>query len=263
MRNFLMKKILVVSLVYNKKQFLSDCVMSVANQTLSKDKYMHLLFDNNSTDGAERLCDIFAKKFNHIRVVHMNKNLGQMPAYNWILREWIPKNMPNAEIECQVDSDDMLTPIALSEVEKKFVNKEIGHAYSDFNIISAMGHLKIQAHPKAKQVEPKIELSAEGQKILRMYELRFNSIGHLRSMRVSALNEIDGFDETYKYATDMSMSCRMLSSRFKVVKIPKILYQWREHGMGQIQAIDSKLQTDNAQNIIKFYAEKWKKEGLL
>jgi hypothetical protein len=82
-------------------------------------------------------------------------------------------------------------------------------------------------------------------------------------MRISALKNIGGFDETYKYATDVSMACKMLSSKYKVAKIPKILYQWREHGESQIQGSVSKEQTKNWQDLIKYYTEKWKKEGLM
>lgn len=257
-----MKKFLVISLVHNKKQFLSDCIMSVVNQTMPKDKFIHLLIDNGSTDGAQVVCEVFSKKYSHIRLVKMDQNFGQMPAYNWALREWIPKEMPEAEIMCHVDADDLLSNIALDEVEKKFrIGVDIGQTYSDFNIISASGITKIKAHPKAKQVDPKIELTDRGQAILRLFECRFNSIGHLRAMRISSLNDIGGFDESYKYATDVNMACKMLSSKYKVAKIPKILYHWREHGKDQVQGSVSGEQTKCWKELISFYSEKWKKEG--
>lgn len=257
-----MKNILIISLVHNKKQFLSDCVMSAVNQTISKDRYVHLLLDNGSTDGADKMCEVFERKYPHIRFVKMNQNLGQMPAYNWVLKNWIPAEMPDAEIMCHLDADDMLSNIALDEVDKKFrSNLEIGQTYSDFNIVSSSGALKIKAHPKAKQVDPKIELTDKGQAILRLYEYKFNTIGHLRSIRISSLLDIGGFDETFKYATDVNMACKMLSSKYKVSKIPKILYQWREHGKDQVQGSVSGEQTKCWKDLIALYSEKWKKEG--
>lgn len=259
-----MAKIIVVSLVYNKKRFLSDCVLSVVNQTLPKNKYTHLLVDNSSTDGVDKLCALFAKKYQHIRFEKMNKNMGQMPAYNWVLNGWLPKHMSDADILVQLDADDMMTSIALNEVARKFdSNPQIGHTYSDFNIINAAGGLKVHAHPKAKQVSPKIELTDEGQRLLRAWELRFNCIGHLRAMRISSLRAIGGFDETWEYATDVNMACKMLSSKFKVAKIPKILCLWREHGKEQVQGNVSEKQTWCWQQIVHYYSEKWKKEGLI
>lgn len=259
-----MAKILVVSLIHNKKRFLSDCVLSVVNQTIPKSQYLHLLIDNASTDGADKLCELFAKKYAHIRFCRMKSNIGQMPAYNWVLNRWLMDNCSDADIMCQVDADDLITPIALKEVVCKFdSNKEIGHTYSDFNIINAGGAVKIYSHPKAKQVDPKIELTDKGQRTMRVWELKFNIIGHLRAMRISALKEIGGFDETYRFATDFSMAAKMLSSRFKVAKIPKTLYCWREHGLGQVQSVDSKQQTEDWKNLVELYSKKWKIDGLI
>ena len=194
----------------------------------------------------------------------MDTNLGQMPAYNWVLNEWIPKQMPEASIMCQVDADDMIANIALDEVDRKFKsNAKIGHTYSDFNIITSSGSLKTRAHPKAKQVDPKIELTDQGQRILRAWEIRFNVVGHLRALRISHLYDIGGFDESYKYATDVNMACRSLSSKYMVAKIPKILYQWREHGLGQVQSKSSNEQTKNWEAIRKYYGNLWKTKGLI
>jgi len=257
-------KIILVSLVYNRKNLVGLAVQSAINQTLDKSKWVHVIIDNASTDGADRVCKVFDKKYSHIHYVKMASNLGQMPAYNWVLNNWIPNNVPDAEIMVHLDSDDMLMSNALVEIENKFrSNSLIGQIYSDFNIININGKIKHKRHPKAKQVDPRIELTEDGQKILRIWEIKFNVIGHIRAMRIEALRSIGGFDECYKYATDVNMACKMLTSSYMVAKIPKILYLWREHGKDQVQGEKSIEQTRCWNEICSKYRELWKESSLI
>lgn len=257
-----MLKIILVTLVHNRKNLVGPAIQSAVNQTLPKDKWMHLIIDNASDDGADKVCEVFSAKYSHIVFQRMPTNMHQMPAYNWALG-WIKQNHPEAEIMAMLDSDDLLAANALAEVEKMFdAHPEIGQTYSDFNIIDGKGNLKIKAHPKAKQVDPKIELTDMGQKILRSWEIKYNVIGHMRSMRIKALQDIGGFDETYKYATDVNMACKMLSSKYKVMKIPKILYLWRQHDQ-QIEKQNSPQQTLDWENIQKKFLKLFKENGLI
>jgi glycosyltransferase involved in cell wall biosynthesis len=250
-------KILLVSLIHNRANLLSDCVMSAVNQILPRDLYTHLLLDNSSTDNAPQIAQMFAQKYSHVRFESMGSNLGQMPAYNWVLNEWAPKYEPEALVLAQLDSDDRLTTIALEEVYNKFKsNNDLIQTYSDFSVIDVAGRVKIKAHPKAKQVDPNIELTEEGQSRLRELEVRHNNIGHCRAFRIDYLREIGGFDETYKYATDVNMACKSLSSKYKVAKIPKVLYEWRQHGE-QIEGAASKEQTDCWEKLRQKYASQW------
>ena len=255
-------KLLLVSLVHNRRHLLGECVLSGVNQTLPTNQWIHLLIDNASTDGADVLAESFARKYPHVRFARMGSNLGQMPAYNWVLNTWVPNNLPDTDVLVQLDSDDVLTPFALEEVDKAFIDPRLIQTYSDFDIIDAQGRIKLHAHPKAKQVDPAIELTEAGQRLLRVYETNYNSIGHLRALRIPYLCEIGGFDETYRYATDVNMACRSLSSKYMVRKIPRVLYQWRDHG-GQVQGEVSKEQTECWESIRRYYQQLWTKEGKL
>ena len=258
-----MSKIVLVTIVHNRKHLVGQAIQSAVNQTLDKKYWVHLILDNASDDGADKVAEVFAKKYNHIHFVRMGTNKGQMPTYNFALK-WIEKNIPEADVLVQLDSDDILSVNALEEVRKKFdSNQSIGYTYSDFNIIGPSGQLKHKRHSKAKQVDPKIELTDAGQKILRTWEIKFNVIGHLRAMRIKALQEIGGFDESFLYATDVNMACRMLSSKYKVAKIPKILYHWREHGKDQVQGEKSAEQTRCWKELCAKYRKLWAEKGLI
>ena len=254
-----MSKILLVTLVNNRKHLVGEALQSAVNQTLNKDKWLHLVIDNNSTDGADKVCEVFSKKYNHMHFVRMSTNLHQMPAYNWALK-WVEENYPEADIMVHLDSDDVLLSNALEEVYKIFVeHPEIGATYSGFNIISKSGRKTYRNHPKARQVNN--QFSKEGQRELRKLFVSANPCGHLRAMRIKCLKDIGGFDESQRFATDFNMSGRMME-RYPVVKIPKVLYNWRQHDV-QVERQHSPEQTQNWMELKAHYRERWEKMGLI
>ena len=255
-----MTKIVLVSLVHNRKGLVGPAIQSAINQTLDKSKWIHLLIDNASTDGADKVCEVFAKKYQHIYFEKMDSNLGQQKAYNWVLDKWLPDNAPEAEIFSVLDSDDLLAAVALEEVEKMFdANPKVGMTYSGFNIIDGKGRTKIKNHPKAKLV--KNQLSEEGQKILRRIFLAQNPIGHQRSFRISSLRDIGGFNTNYQYSTDYNAAGRMLQKHW-VAKIDKVLYLWRQHNK-QVERQHSPQQTKDWKDMQKEFREIFTEKGLI
>lgn len=255
-----MSKILLVTLVHNRKHLVGAAIKSAMDQSLPKDKWAHLIIDNLSTDGAETVAKHFSDKNDNIEFVQMDENLGQQRAYNFVLDEWIPKNMPNVEIMAILDSDDLLKPNALSEVLKMFSeHPEIGQTYSGFDIIKKSGKVKHPNHAKAKLIPNQFTL--EGQRTLRKVFIKANPIGHLRAFRVKCLKDIGGFNTKYQYATDYNIAGRMLM-KYPVVKIDKVLYQWRQHDV-QVERQHSPLQTKNWQDMQKEFRKLFIKKGLI
>lgn len=255
-----MTKMVLVSTVWNRKSLVGEAIQSAVNQTLNKDKWIHLLIDNGSTDGADQVCEVFAKKYSHIHFERMGSNLGQQKAYNYVLDEWLPKHAPEAEIFSVLDSDDLLVPTALEEVEKMYdAHPEIGMTYSGFHIVDGKGRIKMKDHPKAKFVPN--QFTPEGQLRLRKIFLSQNPIGHFRSFRIKCLRDIGGFNTSYQYATDYNAAGRMLE-KYPVVKINKVLYKWRQH-TEQVERQHSPQQTKDWQDMQKEFREKWTKDGLI
>lgn len=255
-----MVKIVLVSLVHNRRNLVGLALQSAVNQTLSKDKWIHLVIDNASTDGADKVCEVFAKKHAHIKFVRMLSNLGQQPAFNYVLDEWLPTNASEAEILCNLDSDDELTPKALEEVEKMFdAHPEIGQAYTGFHIIDGKGNIKVKNHPKAKLVPN--QFTPEGQKTLRKIFLAQNPIGHMRSFRIKCLRDISGFNTKYTYSTDYNAAGRMLM-KYPVVKIDQVLYRWRQH-TDQVERQHSPQQTKDWKDMQIEFATLFREKGLI
>lgn len=254
-------KTLLVTLIHNRKRFLAPAIQSAVNQTLPKEQFIHLLVDNGSTEpGIPDLINAFQKRYSNIIYLPLPTNIGQQPAYNLVLNEWLPKNFPEAELWATLDSDDLLKPDALLEANKLFeLYPKVGQVYSGFDIINSDGNIKVKNHPKAKLIPN--QFSEAGQLTLRRTFLSQNCVGHLRAFRVSALKDIGGFNTDYKYATDFNIAGRMLE-KFWVAKIDKVLYQWRQHDE-QVERQHSPEQTDNWKKLKEEFSKKWVASGLI
>ncbi|MFA5023420.1 MAG: glycosyltransferase family A protein [Patescibacteria group bacterium] len=255
-----MPKIILVTLVHNRKHLVGLSLQSAINQSLPKDKWVHLVIDNKSSDGADLVCDAFKKKCTNMFFIKMNENIGQQKAYNFVLNEWLPNNYKDAGLFCVLDSDDMLAPNALSEADNMFnTHPEVGQTYSGFSIIDKKNRVVVKNHAKAKLVQN--QFTVEGQKQLRKIFISQNPIGHMRCFNIPCLRDIGGFNTQYQYATDYNIAGRMLM-RHPVVKIDKVLYLWRQHDQ-QVERQHSPQQTKDWQDMQKEFKEIFTKEGLI
>lgn len=69
----------VIVPVYNVKPYLREAIDSVIRQTYQK--FQLVLVDDGSTDGSGRICDLYQKTDQRIRVIHQ-KNKGLSGARN-------------------------------------------------------------------------------------------------------------------------------------------------------------------------------------
>ena len=72
-------KISVIVPVYNVEPYLRKSINSLVEQTYSNLEI--ILVDDGSTDGSEAICDEYADRYPHIKVIHQ-KNAGQSAARN-------------------------------------------------------------------------------------------------------------------------------------------------------------------------------------
>lgn len=90
--------------VYNAENYLHECIASLLSQTF-KD-YEVILVDDGSRDTSRAICDEYASKYTHIRVVHQENSGAYNARLAGIIRsagEWITF----------VDADDCLPQDAL------------------------------------------------------------------------------------------------------------------------------------------------------
>lgn len=252
-------KIVLVTLVHNRKHLVGAALQSAINQTLDKKYWIHLVIDNASTDGADQVCEVFEKKYDHIYFERRDQNYHQMPSYNFAL-DWIEQHHPDAEVMVHLDSDDELKPEALKEVFDTFTKyPDIGQVYTGFDIIDKRGRVKHKNHAKAKMIPN--QHTPEGQQQLRKMFVSANPIGHLRAMRIKCLRDIGGFDESMRFSTDYNMAGKMLM-KYPIIKIDKSLYKWRQHD-DQIERHYSPEQTKNWHDLQAKYKKLFKKNGFI
>ena len=113
------EKIGVIVPVYKTEKYVAECIESILAQTYTN--FRLILVDDGSPDGAGAICDEYATKDQRITVIHQ-ENAGVTRA-----RARGVEEAADCEWITFVDSDDMLTKIALNE----FIN----HTSSEADII--------------------------------------------------------------------------------------------------------------------------------
>ncbi|OYT16620.1 MAG: hypothetical protein B7C24_06815 [Bacteroidetes bacterium 4572_77] len=237
----------LVTLVKNKAAFLKPCFKSVKEQKFKN--FLYIVVNDGSEDHSDEIIRKFQSKHKNVRYYSFKDSAGQMPRYNFILKE-INKKYPHIKYMGHLDADDMLLPGAVHEGIKYFETtrqKDIGHISSHFYIIDASGKV-INKRPR---IYPKLISKSNW----RHAQVTNNLFGHFRVMRIDCLNDVGGFDEQFKYATDYNMACRMLD-KYNVAIHPRVLYLWRQH-KNQVEKLSGKEQTKCWKDMQKYYKKRW------
>lgn len=120
----MMPSVSIIIPIYNKRDYLADCIAQLLNQTFSD--YEIILIDDGSTDGSDVVADEFASRYSHIKVFHqvnqgvsVARNVGvQKACGNWI---WF------------IDADDIPESAWLQKIQPLFQCDHYDIICSDFN----------------------------------------------------------------------------------------------------------------------------------
>jgi GT2 family glycosyltransferase len=186
--------------------WLMDAVASVREQFYSR--WELILVDDASTSAATRaaLAELVGVD-PRIHVVWQERNGGISAATNAGLRA------ATGEFLALLDHDDRLTPDALFEVVRCFVERlDLDAVYTDQDKIDAEG----------RRYEPffKPDWSPE---LFRgvMY------VGHLLVVRRSVAFAVGGFDSRFDKVQDFEFMLRVSEKTDHIAHVPKVLYHWR------------------------------------
>lgn len=102
-------KLSIIVPIYKVEEFLRKCVDSLLAQDMSSDEYEIILVDDGSPDECPAICDVYAAKFENIRVIH-RKNGGLSAARNSGIE------VAQGEYVMFVDSDDYIEPNLLDNL---------------------------------------------------------------------------------------------------------------------------------------------------
>ncbi|MCL5091015.1 MAG: glycosyltransferase [Patescibacteria group bacterium] len=120
-----MKKIAVITPVFNGEKFLENCINSVASSVLNKNFLLeHLLIDDGSTDNSWKAMQEF--KFPHLKKFRFEKNKGQSAAMNFGVIN------TTAEYLFFIGVDDVLFQNSLNSLLQKAEQDNLDWIYGDF-----------------------------------------------------------------------------------------------------------------------------------
>lgn len=108
-------KISIIVPVYNKKDYLDECIESILSQTYGNLEL--LLVDDESTDGSGAICDKYADADGRVRVFHQ-KNGGPTAAVMCGMREAV------GDYYTFIDSDDYVSKDMLQSMSECLVGKQ-------------------------------------------------------------------------------------------------------------------------------------------
>ncbi len=124
----------VIVPIYNTKEYLDRCILSVLKQTFQD--YELILVDDGSSDGSEGICDTYASKYNQVRVIHQN-NKGLATSRK------VGATMAKGEYVFFLDSDDWILDTTL-----EVLYRESGREQLDMIVGQ---HVEINENGKEKE----------------------------------------------------------------------------------------------------------------
>ena len=114
--------------VFNREDFIGDCIQSALRQTLSNIEVV--VVDNASTDNTWAICQRLAERDRRVRVFRNEKNVG--PVRNWLLCAAYARGR-YAKI---LWSDDLIHPTFLETLSPYLADPEVGFVYSAVSAFS-------------------------------------------------------------------------------------------------------------------------------
>lgn len=195
---------------YNKAKYIGEAIESVLAQTF-KDWEL-VIIDDGSTDGTENVVRPYLKDK---RIIYLKNpsNIGKVKTRNRLVKESL------ADIFGELDSDDTLTPTALSDMfnaHKK--HKSVGFIYSQFAYCdNELNPTKIGFCRKAYPGET---------------YLHSNFASAFRTYKRKYFQKTSGFDVNFPGAEDRDIIYKM-EEVSPILFVDKVLYKYRIIKSGQ------------------------------
>lgn len=204
------KKISIVIPVFNVEKYLKTCIESIINQDYKNLEI--ILIDDGSTDKSGKICDEYANKDKRIKVIHQ-KNKGAANAKNTGLK------YATGFYLSFVDSDDYLEPCVYSFMINKMEEHNADMIQCSFNEIYTDKSVQY------KQFKENYEL--DNLSYLKLFTSDW-TCGLLwdKLFKRSLFNGIF-FEENHKI-DDEFFTYKGISNAKKIIRIPKIIYNYRK-----------------------------------
>lgn len=203
-----MSEVSIIMSVYNGEAYMRQAVESLLAQTYRE--FELLIVDDASTDGTRWILEELAAQDGKIRIITNPTNLGLTRSLNLALRQ------THSDLIARMDADDVALPTRLEkQVAFLDTHPDVSLVGTWYQLIDDDGHVIAEKHPPTDDAA-----------ILHALP-RYNPFLHSSVMvRRTLLDEVNGYDETYRRAQDYDLWLR-LSPRTRLANLPEILMQKR------------------------------------
>lgn len=145
-------KISVIIPVFNKQEFLGNCIESVLNQSF-KD-YEIILIDDGSTDDSPLICDNYGERYEFIHVFHRN-NGGLGPARNFGIE------IASGKYMLFLDSDDWFEKTTLEQLYYKAEKDNVDAVFFDFMLADCETNRIFRSYENANYLDCEVFFEAK------------------------------------------------------------------------------------------------------
>lgn len=214
-------KISIILPVYNTKEYLDKCILSILNQTY---KNIELIcIDDGSTDGSSEIVDRYAKNDNRIVAVHQ-QNMGESAARNVGLR------LATGDIWGFADCDDWVEPDMYETLVHAMIENN-----TDISAGSWFEEFPTSTNPVTNTLP--IENPIFDNKTLFYYIYRrdcYRAFGYMwdKLYRKKCFFGKNGdmflFDESMKIGGDIVYLAQLVSTAKKIVYTDRPFYHYRQ-----------------------------------
>lgn len=200
-------RVSVLTTVYNREPFIGEAIESVLASSFQDFEY--IIVDDCSTDRSYEVASRYATADRRISVYRNDENIGDYPNRNKAA------SLARGEFIKYVDSDDILYPHGL-KVMVDAMSRFCGAGFAF-------------ERPPAVDAPYPLELSAREAYAEQFFGGGlFDECPTASIIRRTSFEAVGGFSEV-RYSGDTDLWLR-LASLFSVVKLPKGLVWWRNHG---------------------------------
>jgi glycosyltransferase involved in cell wall biosynthesis len=222
----------VLMSVHNTEKYLREAVDSILNQTFRDFEF--IIIDDGSTDNSKEILEEYAAKDRRIRLI-FRENRGVAKSCNEAIA------LSQGELIARMDADDISQPGRL-ETQITFLKEHpsCGCVGSSVIYINDRGQKLFVRHMPENHAE-----------ICQAHLMGYGGmIVHPSAMlRRPALNFVAGYDESFTYASDYDLWCRIaVKYELANLQIPLLLYRYHSAAITQSNA---NMQTDFANRVLR------------
>ena len=235
-------KISVIVPVYNKKDYLDECIESILSQTYGNLEL--LLVDDESTDGSGAICDKYADRDERVRVFHQ-KNGGPTAAVVTGMRE------AEGDYYTFIDGDDYVSKDMLQSMSECLIGKQ-GEIVCCNHVLEKRKETVPVIQPLSPGVYEGTQLNEQIKERLMGQENRI--IPMSRCMKLCEKSVFDGNEQYYdtrlRMGDDFNLIYPALLAAERVVIMEDALfYHYRYVGDSIVHGYDP----NNATSVIRWY----------